>query len=35
VLGAVASFLLREPDPGANVHLLRSRPFTKSEVAIR
>jgi hypothetical protein len=35
VLGAVASFLLREPDPGADVHLLRSRPFTKREVAIR
>jgi hypothetical protein len=28
VLGAVASFLLREPDPGSDVHLFRSRSFT-------
>jgi len=27
VLGAVASFLLREPDPGSDVHLFRSRTF--------
>jgi len=27
VLGAVASFLLREPDPGSDVHLFRSRSF--------
>jgi hypothetical protein len=35
VLGAVASFLLREPDPGTNVHRLRSRPFARAEVAAR
>lgn len=35
VLGAVASFLLREPDPGGEVHLLRSKPFTVGEVAPR
>ena len=35
VLGAVASFLLREPDPGADVHLLRSPSFTRREVAAR
>ncbi|BDG02072.1 hypothetical protein [Anaeromyxobacter oryzae] len=35
VLGAVASFLLREPDPGTDVHRLRSRPFARSEVAAR
>jgi hypothetical protein len=35
VLGAVASFLLREPDPGAGVQLLRSRPFTPAEVPAR
>jgi hypothetical protein len=28
VLGAVASFLLREPDAGSDVHLFRSRTFT-------
>jgi hypothetical protein len=35
VLGAVASFLLREPDPGADVRLLRSRPFDAAEVPAR
>lgn len=35
VLGAVASFLLREPDPGTDVHLLRTRPFTPAEVPAR
>jgi hypothetical protein len=35
VLGAVASFLLREPDPGSDVYRFRSLPFTRSEVASR
>jgi hypothetical protein len=35
VLGAVASFLLREPDPGSDVHRFRSAPFTRGEVASR
>lgn len=35
VLGAVASFLLREPDPGSAVHRLRSRPFLRTEVGGR
>jgi hypothetical protein len=35
VLGAMASFLLREPDPGSDVHLFRSRPFNPGEVASR
>jgi hypothetical protein len=35
VLGAVASFLLREPDPGSDVHLFRSRAFRPGEVASR
>ena len=35
VLGAMASFLLREPDPGSDVVLLRSRPFGPGEVAAR
>ncbi|MGC3997436.1 MAG: hypothetical protein QM767_08025 [Anaeromyxobacter sp.] len=35
VLGAVASFLLREPDPGTDVHLLRSRAFSHAEVQPR
>jgi hypothetical protein len=35
VLGAIASFLLREPDPGSEVHLFRSRPFRPGEVAAR
>jgi hypothetical protein len=32
VLGAMASFLLREPDPGSDVRVLRSRPFRPGEV---
>lgn len=35
VLGAMASFLLREPDPGANVTLLRSGPLGPGEVKPR
>lgn len=35
VLGAVASFLLREPEPGSGVHLFRSRPFGPGELAPR
>ncbi len=35
VLGAVASFLLREPDAGTDVHVFRSVVFTKSEVVSR
>ena len=35
VLGAMASYLLRSADPGAEVHLFRSRPFTAQEVATR
>jgi hypothetical protein len=35
VLGAMASFLLREPDPGSDVTLLRSRRFERGEVAPR
>jgi phage tail protein X len=35
VLGAMASYLLREPDPGSDVVLLRSRPFGRGEVAAR
>jgi hypothetical protein len=35
VLGAVASFLLREPDPGTGVHRLRSRPIARAEVVAR
>jgi hypothetical protein len=35
VLGAMASFLLREPDAGSDVHLLRSRSFHAREVAVR
>jgi len=35
VLGAMASFLLREPDPGSDVHLLRSRPLGLGEVGAR
>jgi hypothetical protein len=31
----MASFLLREPDPGSDVYLLRSRPFAPGEVAKR
>jgi len=33
VLGAMASFLLRDPDPGSDVHLFRSRAFARAEVA--
>ena len=35
VLGAMASYLLRRADPGAEVHLFRSQPFTASEVERR
>lgn len=35
VLGAMASFLLREPDPGSDVVLLRSRQLGPGEVAAR
>jgi hypothetical protein len=33
VLGAMASFLLREPDPGSDVYRFRSRTFQRAEVA--
>jgi hypothetical protein len=35
VLGAMASFLLREPAPGSDVYLLRSRPLRRGEVVAR
>jgi hypothetical protein len=35
VLGAMASFLLREPDPGSDVRVFRSRAFGPGEVATR
>ncbi len=35
VLGAMASFLLRAPDPGSDVVLLRSRPYGPGEVVPR
>jgi hypothetical protein len=35
VLGTMASFLLRAPDPGSNVVLFRSRAFGPGEVAAR
>ena len=35
VLGAMASFLLREPAPGSDVHVFRSRPLTRGEVQAR
>jgi hypothetical protein len=35
VLGAMASYLLKGADPGADVHVFRSRPFTAREVAVR
>ncbi len=35
VLGAMASYLLRRADPGADVHLFRSRPFTLRQVPAR
>jgi hypothetical protein len=33
VLGAVASFLLREPNAGSDVHVLRSAPLTRAGIA--
>jgi hypothetical protein len=35
VLGAMAAYLLRGADPGADVHLVKSRPFTLREVTGR
>jgi hypothetical protein len=35
VLGAMASYLLKGADPGADVHVFRSPPFTAREVAAR
>ncbi len=35
VLGAMASYLLRGADPGADVHVFRSHPFTVREVSAR
>jgi hypothetical protein len=35
VLGAMASFLLREPDPGTDVHVFRSLPIGRGEVRPR
>ena len=35
MLGAMASFLLREPDPGSDVHVFRSRPLDRGEVRPR
>jgi hypothetical protein len=35
VLGAMASYLLKGADPGADVHVFRSPPFTAREVAQR
>jgi hypothetical protein len=35
VLGAMASYLLKGADPGADVHVFRSAPFTAGEVASR
>ena len=35
VLGAMASFLLRDPDPGTDVYLFRSRTFARDEVGTR
>ena len=32
ILGAMASYLLRSADPGAQVHVFRSAPFTAQEV---
>ncbi len=34
VLGAMAGFLLRDPAPGDDVVLLRSRPFARAEVGL-
>jgi hypothetical protein len=35
VLGAMASYLLREPPPGVEVRVLRSAPFTAADVEAR
>ncbi len=35
VLGAVASFLLREPDAGSDAHVFRSSPFKRSGIPPR
>ncbi len=35
VLGAMASFLLREPAAGSDVHVFRSRPLSRGEVVAR
>lgn len=35
VLGAMASYLLRGAEPGVDVHVLRSRPFTLRELPVR
>jgi hypothetical protein len=35
VLGAMAGFLLREPDPGSDVHVFRSRALGRGEVVAR
>lgn len=35
VLGAMASFLLREPEPGSDVYLFRSRPLFRGELGAR
>lgn len=35
VLGAMASYLLKGADPGADVHLFRTRAFTAREVGLR
>ena len=35
VLGAMASYLLRSADPGSDVHLFRSAPFTARDVRTR
>ena len=35
ILGAMASYLLRSTDPGAEVHVFRSAPFTAREVQRR
>jgi hypothetical protein len=35
VLGAMASFLLREPDPGSSAHVFRSRALVRRDVVAR
>jgi hypothetical protein len=35
VLGAMASYLLRSADPGAEIHLFRTPPFTVRELGLR